>query len=41
MFAGLSWAARAGQALSLGTILISLLYYNPKIMLERRPTLID
>ena len=31
----------AGLALSVGMIVVSIFYYNPKIMLERQPGLID
>ena len=41
LFAGYEWAATAGLALSVGMIVVSIFYYNPKIMLERRPGLID
>jgi hypothetical protein len=41
LFAGLSWAAWAGLVLSVLMILVSIFYYNPKIMLERKPGVID
>ena len=41
LFAGLSWAPWAGLVLSIVAILVSIFYYNPKIMLERRPGVID
>ena len=41
LFAGYEWAPTAGLALSVGMILVSIFYYNPKIMLERQPGLID
>jgi len=41
LFAGVDWAAWAGLCFSGGMILVSILYYNPAIMLERRPGLID
>ena len=41
LFAGYEWAATAGLALSVGMIVVSIFYYNPKIMLDRRPGLID
>lgn len=41
LFAGLSWAAWAGLVLSILMILVSIFYYNPKIIVERRPGVID
>lgn len=35
------WAAVTGLAFSVTMILVSLFYYNPKVMLERQPELID
>jgi hypothetical protein len=35
------WAPWAGLVLSVGWILNSILYYNPTIMLERQPGVID
>lgn len=41
LFIGPDWAAWVGLALCAITILVSILAYNPQIMLERRPTLVD
>ena len=41
LFAGLSWAVRAGLVFSVLMILVSIFYYNPKVMLERKPGIID
>ena len=41
LFAGYDWAATAGLALSVGMIIVSIFYYNPKIMMERRPGTVD
>jgi hypothetical protein len=41
LFLGASWAPWAGLILSVGWILNSIFYYNPTIMLERRPGVID
>lgn len=41
LFAGLSWAPWAGLVLSVVAILVSIFYYNPKIMLDRRPGIVD
>lgn len=41
LFAGVDWAAWAGLFFSGAMILVSIFYYNPAIMLERRPGLID
>lgn len=41
LFAGGDWAAWAGLVFSGVMILVSIFYYNPAIMLERRPGLID
>lgn len=41
LFAGVDWAAWAGLLFSGAMILASIFYYNPTIMLERRPGLID
>ncbi|CAN5820385.1 hypothetical protein BH23ACT5_BH23ACT5_16400 [soil metagenome] len=41
LFAGVAGAAWIGLAFCVLLILVSIFYYNPKIMLERNPTLID
>jgi hypothetical protein len=41
LFAGAGWAAWAGLVLSVLGILVSIFYYNPKIMMQRKPGLID
>lgn len=41
LFADYSWAAWVGLIFSVILILLSIFYYNPKIMLERKPGLID
>ena len=41
LFAGDDWAAWAGVFFSGAMILVSIFYYNPRIMLERRPGIID
>jgi hypothetical protein len=41
LFAGLSWAVWAGLVFSVLMILVSIFYYNPKVMLERKPAVID
>jgi hypothetical protein len=41
LFAGLSWAVWAGLVFSVLMILVSIFYYNPKVMLERKPGVID
>jgi hypothetical protein len=41
LFAGYEWAAWVGLVFSVGSIAASILYYNPKIMLERAPGIID
>jgi hypothetical protein len=41
LFAGFDWAAWAGLVFSLVAILISIFYYNPRIMLERQPGIVD
>ncbi len=41
LFAGFSWTLWVGLAFSVGAIAASILYYNPKIMLERSPGVID
>jgi hypothetical protein len=41
LIVGFSWAPVVGLVSSIGMILISIFYYNPRIMLERSPGLID
>lgn len=41
LFAGAGVAAWLGLAFSVAVILISTFYYNPKILLERKPGLVD
>ena len=41
LFAGFTWAAWVGLVFSVALILVSIFYYNPQIMLERQPGLID
>ncbi len=41
LFAGFTWAPWIGLLFSGGVIAASILYYNPKIMLERTPGIVD
>lgn len=41
LFAGFEWTPWIGLLFSVGAIAASILYYNPKIMLERNPGVID
>ena len=41
LFAGFTWAAWVGLIFSVALILVSIFYYNPRIMLERQPGMID
>jgi magnesium-transporting ATPase (P-type) len=41
LFAGFEWAPWVGLLFSGGAIAASILYYNPKILLERAPGIID
>ena len=41
LFAGVPFAAWVGLIVSTLLILVSVFYYNPKIMVERKPGLID
>lgn len=41
LIAGVSWAPPVAVLLAVGSILVSVLYYNPRVMLERSPGLID
>ncbi|MEX0719274.1 MAG: hypothetical protein WD511_00025 [Balneolaceae bacterium] len=41
LFAGYDWSAWVGLIFSVVLILLSIFYYNPVIMMERKPGLID
>jgi hypothetical protein len=41
LLAGWQWAPHLGFILAVGLLLISVLYYGPKVLLERRPALLD
>lgn len=41
LFLGEDWAAWVGLAFSVAAILVSITYYNPRIMLDRRPGIVD
>jgi len=41
LMAGWEWAPLAGFILAGGLFLISVFYYGPKVLLERRPGLVD
>lgn len=41
LFTGAEWAASIGLIVSIVLILVSIFYYNPRMMLERKPGLID
>lgn len=41
LFAGVGWAPALGLVFSVAMILVSIFYYNPTIMLERKPGLVD
>lgn len=41
LLAGWQWAPHVGFILALGLLLISVFYYGPKVLLERRPGLVD
>jgi hypothetical protein len=41
LFAGVGSAAEVGLAFSIVAILVSIFYYNPKVMMERQPGIID
>jgi phosphatidylserine synthase len=41
LFAGFEWTPWIGLLFSVGAIAASILYYNPKILLERNPGIID
>jgi O-antigen/teichoic acid export membrane protein len=41
LFSGAAWAAWIGLIVSIILILVSIFYYNPRIMIERKPGLLD
>ena len=41
LFVGEDWAAWVGLAFCLTVIVVSIGYYNPRIMIDRQPALID
>ena len=41
LFAGYRWTVWVGLAFSLAAIAVSIVHYNPHIMIERRPALVD
>jgi phosphatidylserine synthase len=41
LFTSAGWAAWLGLAYCLALILVSIFYYNPRVMLERKPGLLD
>ena len=41
LIVGFNWAPVVGLVLSIGSILVSVIYYNPRIMVERSPGIID
>lgn len=41
MFTGRTWAAWLGLGFATVAILVSIFYYNPTIMIARRPTTVD
>lgn len=41
LFVGASWTAWLGLAFSVGMILVSIFYYNPRIMMAREPAIVD
>ncbi|MFC9560056.1 hypothetical protein [Agromyces sp. NPDC056965] len=41
LFAGVPFAAWVGLVFSILVILVSIFYYNPKMMVERKPGMID
>lgn len=40
-FASAGWAAWLGLAYCIALILVSIFYYNPQVMLDRKPGLVD
>lgn len=41
LFLDVGWAPWAGLVLSVGWIVNSIVYYNPRVMIERRPGVVD
>lgn len=41
LFAGGAWAPWVGLIFSVGVAVASIVYYNPKVIVERRPGLVD
>jgi len=41
LFLGVSWAPWAGLIMATGWILVSIFHYNPTVMMERQPGVID
>lgn len=41
LLAGWDWAPHAGLVLAGGLLLVSVFYYGPKVLFERRPELVD
>lgn len=41
LFSGYDWASWVGLLFSGAAILVSIFYYNPRIMIERQPGIID
>ena len=41
LFTGRQWAASVGLIFSIAMICVSIFYYNPRIMLARKPGIID
>lgn len=41
LFTGFRWAVWLGLVVSVGLILVSIFYYNPRTMPERKPGMID
>lgn len=38
---GPAWSTWVGLAFAVGMIVVSIMYYNPRIMIERKPDLVD
>ena len=41
LFVGVTFAAWVGLVFSVAVIVVSIFYYNPKMMLERKPGIVD